>query len=136
MILPDPERLKTPAMPNPRLDDRRALVAEDDYFLMDDLCGCLRAAGAVVVGPAPDIAEALALIATEPNIGAAVLDLNLRGEMAYPVADALLARGIPLVFSTGYSQAAIAPRYRRVVRCEKLAGFGAIAKALATAMNE
>lgn len=32
---------------------------------------------------------------------AAILDVNLHGEMAYPVADALMARNIPLVFMTG-----------------------------------
>ena len=33
----------------------------------------------------------------------ATLDLNLKGERSYPVADALIARGIPFAFSTGYN---------------------------------
>ena len=38
-------------------------------------------------------------------IDAAVLDVNLKGQKSYPVADALAARGVPFVFSTGYNNA-------------------------------
>ena len=34
-------------------------------------------------------------------IDAAVLDINLNGQKNYPVADALAARRVPFVFSTG-----------------------------------
>lgn len=109
-------------MTNPRrasLARRRILLAEDEYFIMQDLrCG-LEALGATVVGPAPSVADALALIAAEPQIDAAVLDVNLRGERVYPVADALSARGIPFVFATGYSGAVIDPRHGRAPICEK-----------------
>ena len=85
------------------LTDRRILVVEDEFLLMEDLCRDLQDAGAVVVGPAPSVAQALALIETEPAIDAAILDVNLGGEMAFPVADALQRRDCPFVFTTGYS---------------------------------
>lgn len=59
--------------------------------------------GCTVVGPAGDIDGALALIATEA-LDAALLDLNLNGETAAPLASALRSRGVPFVVVTGYSK--------------------------------
>ena len=42
----------------------------------------------------------------------AVLDVHLNGQMSYPVADALAARGVPFVFSTGYDKDALLDGYR------------------------
>ncbi len=67
--------------------------------------------GYVVLGPVPSVAQALEAIAAQvPD--AAVLDVNLRGEMSYPIADALAARGVPFVFSTGYEGDRLAEPYR------------------------
>ena len=54
-----------------------------------------------MVGPATRLPKALALINTE-SFDAALLDINLDGEMSWPAAAALLARGIPVVLCTGY----------------------------------
>ena len=59
--------------------------------------------GCAVVGPAAGVKEALAMI-EEKVIDVAVLDVNLNGEMSYPIADALVVRGVPFVFSTGYDK--------------------------------
>jgi hypothetical protein len=42
----------------------------------------------------------------------AVLDVHLNGQMSYPIADALAARGVPFVFSTGYDKDALLDGYR------------------------
>ena len=49
----------------------------------------LEQGGAEVVGPVPSVADALRLVVTEEANDDATLDVNLRGEKAYPVADAL-----------------------------------------------
>lgn len=67
--------------------------------------------GCTVVGSADRIAEALALIEAQP-IDAVVLDLNLRGQMSYPIADLLAARGVPFVFTTGYPRDRLLEAYR------------------------
>ena len=100
------------------LAGRRVLVVEDEYFLADDMAQALRKLGAEIVGPVPTLDKALALLAAEP-IDAAVLDINLKGQTVYPVADALIERGVPFVFATGYSQAEVPPTYRDVPRWEK-----------------
>ncbi len=100
------------------LATRRVLVVEDEFFLADDMAEALRALGAEVVGPAPTRDLAMSLLAGE-RVDAAVLDINLRGETIFPVADALRARGVPFVFATGYDEAATPPAYRNVPRWEK-----------------
>ena len=88
------------------------------------------ASGAEVVGPAASVDGALALLAATERLDGAVLDANLQGEMAFPVADALGERGVPFVFATGYDESSIPPRYAHVTRCEKSVDPDKIAAAL------
>ncbi len=101
------------------LTDCHVLVVEDDYFIMDELRQSFERSGATVLGPVGSIDEALALAETASRIDAAVLDINLHGEMAFPVADALRGRGIPIVFTTGYGAATIPERFADAPHCEK-----------------
>jgi CheY-like chemotaxis protein len=96
----------------------RILVVEDEYLLADALADALAALGAQVVGPVGGLAEALDLVAGAA-IDGAVLDINLRGEMVFPLAEALAARGVPYVFATGYGHEIIPERYRDVPTLSK-----------------
>jgi CheY-like chemotaxis protein len=98
---------------------RRLLVVEDEYLLADDMRLNLEDAGAVVVGPVGSLSEALSLIAKEELLDGAILDVNLGGEKSFAVADHLMARGVPLIFATGYDEAALPSRYRDIPRCGK-----------------
>ena len=108
---------------------KRVLVAEDEYFIAKSLVRDLEKAGAAVVGPVATVAEALDLVRSGALDGA-VLDINLRGEMAFAVADLLLDRGIPLVFASGYSADIVPGRHVGITLCEKPVDLGAIARAL------
>jgi CheY-like chemotaxis protein len=77
-------------------------------WLLEDMLADL---GCAVVGPASSVKQALAMIDAEA-IDAAVLDVNLNGQMSYPIADALVARGVPFVFSTGYDKDTLLDGYR------------------------
>ena len=101
------------------LAGRHILVVEDDYFIANDLVATLEAAGATVVGPAASVSVALNLIEQADRIDGAVLDINLQGEMAYPVAKALLERAVPFVFATGYNRQSIPACYAHVPVYEK-----------------
>ena len=101
------------------LAGRRILVVEDDYLLAVEVRDRLLDAGADVVGPAPAVADAQALVREGGALDAAVLDVNLRGEMVFPVADALDARHVPFVFLTGYDQWSLPARYALHPRLEK-----------------
>jgi ActR/RegA family two-component response regulator len=101
------------------LTGKTVLVVEDDYFIATEMCRTLEQAGARVLGPIERVADSLALIARSDRIDGAVLDLNLREEMAFPVADMLGERGVPFVFATGYDDSVIPERYRDAPRCRK-----------------
>ena len=98
---------------------RRVLVVEDEYMLAEDLREELERAGAEVLGPVPSVKKALEILQSEPRPDMALLDINLQGEMAWPVADLLRNTGIPFIFATGYDAKAIPPRYADVPRTEK-----------------
>lgn len=101
------------------LSGRRILVVEDEYLIADDLRDALVAAGAEVVGPIATVADAIACVDAGTVLDAAVLDINLRGAMVYPVADGLAARGIPFLFATGYDAGSLPDRFATAVRLEK-----------------
>lgn len=117
------------------LRGRRLLIVEDEYTIAADLAHALADRGADVVGPVGSVADALALVAAEERLDGAVLDLNLRNERVYAVADALVARGVPFVFATGYGREVIPEAYVQVPRCEKPVEMSALARQLALCMR-
>src|SRR5690606_37046196 len=74
-----------------------------------ELAAALDAAGARVLGPASSVGEAGEIAARE-RPDAAVLDINLGGETVAPLAEALAARGVPLVFTSGYRNLELLPQ--------------------------
>jgi DNA-binding LytR/AlgR family response regulator len=62
---------------------------------------------------------AYALVEHGDHLDGAVLDIKVRDNMVFPVADALRARGVPFVFVTGYDQQAIPDRYSDVAHYQK-----------------
>ncbi len=82
-----------------KLEGVPILVVEDDPFIAMDIRQTLESAGALVVGPAYNLADALRL-AEVANLRAAVLDLRLERGDTLPVATRLSERGIPFVFQT------------------------------------
>ena len=79
----------------------RVLVVEDEPVVAMCLEDILETLGCETVGPAGRLAEGLALAERE-DIGAAILDINLAGERSTPIAAALVRRGIPVAFASGY----------------------------------
>jgi CheY-like chemotaxis protein len=101
------------------LAGRRVLLVEDEYLLakwMTDEFGRL---GIETVGPVGSVERALELVAHSEHLDGAVLDINVSGDLVFPVADALRVRGVAFVFTTGYDMQAIPEQYRDVVFCPK-----------------
>src|SRR5688572_1796939 len=92
---------------------RRMLVVEDMAIVAVEIERLVRQLGWDVMGPLQTLDEAMRM-ARDGRIDAALLDVNLRGQMVFPAADILLDRGIPLVFVTGYSCEMLPPRFRTV----------------------
>lgn len=81
----------------------RVLLAEDETLIALELRGIIEELGCELIGPARTPEEATTLIARSGPIDAAVLDVNLGGRQIFPVADLLRQQGVPIVFTTGYS---------------------------------
>ncbi len=95
------------------------LVLEDDVLLAMDVEDYLVEQGHEVIGPFARIPQALAAI-RESAIDGAILDLNLNGELSFPVIEALQELEIPLIVCSGYAEL---PELKT-----KLAGLPLIAK--------
>jgi DNA-binding response OmpR family regulator len=96
----------------------RVLVIEDEYFVADEVASNLKAHGAIVVGPIGDLSEVQSVV-RDLAFDVAILDINLRDEIVYPVADELMFRQIPFLFATGYAAEVIPERFQNVMRLEK-----------------
>ena len=117
-------------MTNPTLHGCRILVVEDEYMLAADLEMELLDAGAIVLGPFGAIETTLEFICTEQQIDGAILDVNIRGEMIFPIADLLFERDVPFVLTTGYDASVIPPRFEHCARCEKPLSMAKVAQAM------
>lgn len=96
----------------------RVLFVEDEAMISMLIEDMLLDLGIEVVGPAAKLDEALAL-ARESEIEAAILDINVGGQFTYPIADILQARGIPVIFATGYGSSALPERFRGIPTLHK-----------------
>ena len=86
-------------MDGSELKDHSILVVEDEPIFATETACAIVAAGGSVVGPAYSLAEAFAM--TEgAELDGALLDLNLRNEKVFSLADKLADRGVPIVFVT------------------------------------
>jgi len=99
-------------VPPDAIAEKRILIVEDDYLIAEELAQSFKEAGARILGPVGSVTSALdALRGDLPD--AAVLDVLLDGQTAYPVAEFLSEHGIPFVFATAFSSVVLPP-YRGV----------------------
>ena len=96
----------------------RILVVEDEFLIALDIAGVLELAGLTVIGPAGNVGDALDAIARE-TVDGALLDAQLGGEPVSRVADALVARGIPFAFVSGYGREHLPPAHRNAPLVKK-----------------
>jgi CheY-like chemotaxis protein len=97
------------------LSGLRLLLVEDEAMVAMMVEDMLVDLGCVVVEVVATLSRGLALADSENlEIDGAVLDVNLGAETVYPVAEALRVRGVPFIFSTGYSTAGIESHFAGV----------------------
>jgi PAS domain S-box-containing protein len=96
----------------------RLMIVEDEALVAMALRDTLDDLGFSIVGPFSRISEAMIALRSN-HIDAAVLDVNLGGELIYPLADVLTAARVPFVFITGYSAEEIERRYAHVPILQK-----------------
>lgn len=89
----------------------RILVVEDESMVAMWIEDTLAELGCEVAGTASELEDAKALAASLV-LDAAVLDVNLNGMRTFPVAEVLMAKRVPFVFSTGYDALGIPEGFR------------------------
>ena len=89
-------------MPVNKHEHARILIVEDEPVLALHLEELLVDAGFAIAGIAAKLDKALALI-ERGACDAAIVDTNLAGVSASPIASALTARGVPFIVLSGYS---------------------------------
>jgi PAS domain S-box-containing protein len=125
---PAPRPDEDPGRPQPGARGRILLV-EDDALIAADMTARLEEAGHAVVAWASDVAQGTTL-ARDGHFDAAVLDLNLRGDPSFPVADILTERRIPFVILTGYQRQAIPDRLKGIHLLQKPCPTGELERAI------
>jgi CheY-like chemotaxis protein len=83
------------------LQGLRVLIAEDNLFAAMELEKVLADLGCEPVGPVAQLDQAMRL-AQQENLDGALLDVDLRGELVFAVAEELERRRIPVIFASGY----------------------------------
>ncbi|WP_342453244.1 response regulator [Jiella mangrovi] len=94
-------------------------MVEDESLVALQLEDMLLDLGCIVVGPAMRLRAASEILDSGIAIDCAVLDVNVSGEMVYPIAERLAAMGIPFIFATGYGRDGVEERWTEVPILQK-----------------
>ena len=97
---------------------KRIMLVEDEALVGMMMRDMLNDLGYFVVGPFCSVPEARSVLESQ-NFDCAILDLNLSGEMVYPIAELLQSRQIPFMFATGYGSESIDRRFAHVAVIQK-----------------
>ena len=106
----------------------RILIVDDEPLIAAMLEEWLSELGHVAVGPAHTLAQALELAGGD--VDAAIIDVSLGDDKSYPLAEALMARGVPFALATGHGPEGLEPRYREQAILGKPFDFAAFGQTI------
>jgi len=94
-----------------RDEPRKVLIVEDEALIAMYVEDVISNFGYSVVGVASNLEDALDFLESTA-FDMAVLDINLRGQLVFPLADALMKKRIPFIFASSYGENSVPARYR------------------------
>ncbi len=94
---------------NVELKYHKVLIVEDEVLIALDLVDIVSSAGALPVGPAGSVRQALRYLEST-DVTAAILDVNLGNEDSLEIACWLRAAGIPFIYHSGHFSEKDPPR--------------------------
>jgi CheY-like chemotaxis protein len=86
-------------------------LVEDEAMIRMMVADMLEELGHTVAAEAGRIEQAIEL-ATSSEFDLAILDMNLAGNLTFPVAEIIRARDLPVIFASGYGHLAAPEEYR------------------------
>jgi CheY-like chemotaxis protein len=119
---------------SPQFAGLKVLIVEDEAivsFLIEDM---LRELGFATVWHATSVEGALAML-SDRRPDAAVLDVNLAGEMVFPVATHLATSRISFIFATGYGRKGIPDAWIETPVIQKPFDIETLGRALGTVIR-
>jgi DNA-binding response OmpR family regulator len=100
-------------------DVPQILIVEDEILIAMDLEDMVAEMGGEAIASAHTVQAALKL-AESIDADAAILDVDVGGQLVFPVADMLAARGIPFLFNTGHAaEDLLRAKYESAPICRK-----------------
>lgn len=120
---------------SPHLSKKKALIIEDEPFVIMLLEDILNDLGLTTLTPCTTIDDAQRTISSE-TFDVAVLDINLNGIPSYSLAEICLRRNIALIFSTGYGHTAIPQHFQHVTLLYKPYTIEQVYEALLSVMPQ
>jgi two-component sensor histidine kinase/CheY-like chemotaxis protein len=90
-----------------------ALLVEDEPLIAMMMADMLSEFNFDVLGPFATVDKAMSAV-DQASVQVALLDVNLAGEMVYPVASRLRDLGVPFIFMTGYSAESIEQQFLEI----------------------
>jgi len=113
---------------------KRVLIVEDELMIRMLLEDMLSELGYSIAAETGRIDEALEAAKTA-EFDLAILDVNLNGQTIAPVAEALVARGMPFVFATGYGERGLPEAYRDRPTLKKPFQMDGLSRTLQSALD-
>jgi PAS domain S-box-containing protein len=114
---------------------KRVMLVEDEALVGMMMRDLVAEIGYFVAGPFCSLNEALSA-ADSDRFDVALIDVNLGGEYAYPLAEKLTAQGVPVIFLTGYDQGGLDPAYAHLPMLQKPVDRDVVEQALRAALGE
>jgi two-component sensor histidine kinase len=130
-----PGLAERPSIAKPASGDKRHILVVEDEGLVGALTSeLIEQMGYAALGPCIDMDEAMATMRRN-RIDGAVLDVNLGGELVFPLAKVLADLAIPLVFLTGYEKSIVADGFEAFPVLQKPIAADELRTALALMLN-
>ncbi|TJZ92030.1 response regulator [Paracoccus gahaiensis] len=92
----------------------RIMIVEDEYWTAMHLANEARDRRAIVLGPISSIEKAVQFIESAEPPDVAILDIQLRFDEVFPLADLMRKAQIPFIFATGYEPEDLPERFADV----------------------
>ncbi len=117
-----------------QLGSVRVFIVEDESLILMLLEDILEDLGCQVAASALNLRQALDSAATT-DADVAILDINLNGDPIYPVAEALVGRGVPIIFASGYGATTLPEAWKARPTLPKPFSADQVATALRAALD-